>query len=220
LPTNRRFLAACLRHPEFRAGRALIPFLNEHADGLRAAMQEEEQQAAASFALAALLCHADPGERRLACPFPRPLRVRHRERLLALRVRELSGGALEVEQGGQSRIVKPPAVTSAPLDDNRWHVQAGALDLFLQDASFEPAAQGAGAAGLLELRAPFNGKVISVQALPGTVVSRGDTLLVLESMKLEHVLGASRSGVIKAVHVEPGQQAVTSQVLVTFEAAA
>ncbi|MEZ0306845.1 MAG: acetyl-CoA carboxylase biotin carboxyl carrier protein subunit, partial [Ramlibacter sp.] len=53
---------------------------------------------------------------------------------------------------------------------------------------------------------------------PGTTVARGDTLLVLESMKLEHALAASRDGVIKSVHVEAGQQAATSQVLVTFEA--
>jgi geranyl-CoA carboxylase alpha subunit len=45
-------------------------------------------------------------------------------------------------------------------------------------------------------------------------------LLVLESMKLEHVLSAARDGVVKAVHVEAGQQAATSQVLVTFEAPA
>ena len=36
-------------------------------------------------------------------------------------------------------------------------------------------------------------------------------------MKLEHALGASRSGVVKTVHVTPGQQAATSQLLVTFE---
>jgi geranyl-CoA carboxylase alpha subunit len=57
-----------------------------------------------------------------------------------------------------------------------------------------------------------------VKARPGESVARGDTLLVLESMKLEHVLGAARDGVVKAVHVEAGQQAATSQVLVTFEA--
>jgi len=51
-------------------------------------------------------------------------------------------------------------------------------------------------------------------------VARGDTLLVIESMKLEHSLAAQRDGVIKAIHVQPGQQAGAAQVLVTFEAAA
>ena len=103
------------------------------------------------------------------------------------------------------------------LADGSWHVQSGAIDLFFTDASFEPAGGGPGAAAANELRAPFNGKVIAIKAQPGTAVMRGETLLVLESMKLEHALAASRDGVIKSVHVEEGQQASTSQVLMTFE---
>jgi 3-methylcrotonyl-CoA carboxylase alpha subunit/geranyl-CoA carboxylase alpha subunit len=70
------------------------------------------------------------------------------------------------------------------------------------------------------LRAPFNGKVIAVKAQPGAKVARGDTLLVIESMKLEHSLAAASDAVVKSIHVQPGQQASVSQVLVTFEAAA
>ena len=57
-----------------------------------------------------------------------------------------------------------------------------------------------------------------MQAAAGRTVLKGDTLLVLESMKLEHALAAPRDGVVKSVLVEAGQQAVTSQVLVAFEA--
>jgi geranyl-CoA carboxylase alpha subunit len=39
-------------------------------------------------------------------------------------------------------------------------------------------------------------------------------------MKLGHSLAAARDGVVKSVHVAAGQQAATSQVLVTFEVAA
>jgi 3-methylcrotonyl-CoA carboxylase alpha subunit/geranyl-CoA carboxylase alpha subunit len=96
-------------------------------------------------------------------------------------------------------------------------VQLGAVDLFVQDASFEPAGRGDGA-GVDELRAPFNGKVIAVQAQAGRAVARGETLVVLESMKLEHALAAVRDGVIEIVQAVPGQQAATGQVLVTFRA--
>jgi geranyl-CoA carboxylase alpha subunit len=216
LPTNRRFLAACLRHPEFRAGDALITFLDRHAGELRQLIEKQEELAAVDAGLAALFGpQAGAGE--LPCPFTRPVRLRHRGRLLALQVREQSGGALEVEQGGQTRRVLPAAAACVRLDSGAYHMQAGAVDLVIEDASFEPAGNGCGAAAL-ELRAPFNGKVILVKAQPGAVVGRGDTLLVLESMKLEHALGAARDGVIKAVHVTAGQQAATSQLLVTFEA--
>jgi 3-methylcrotonyl-CoA carboxylase alpha subunit/geranyl-CoA carboxylase alpha subunit len=59
-----------------------------------------------------------------------------------------------------------------------------------------------------------------VKVQPGVTVARGETLLVIESMKLEHSLAAARDAVIKTIHVEPGQQAATSQVLVTFEPSA
>ncbi len=218
LPTNRRLLAACLRHPQFRAGHARIPFLAERGGELRALLEEQEQAAVIDCALAAVFASTRVFATGLPCPFPRPLRLRHRGRLLALQVRELAGGSLQVEQDGQMRTVRPANAAAVTVEHGCWHVQCGATDLFIEDASFQPAGNGASTAAANELRAPFNGKVIAVQAQPGTTVARGDTLLVLESMKLEHALGAVRAGVIKAVHVEPGQQAATSQLLVTFEA--
>jgi geranyl-CoA carboxylase alpha subunit len=219
LPTNRRFLAACLRHPRFRCGDARIPFLDQHADELREQLETQERLAAVDCALAAVYGSTAAAAGPLSCPFPRPLRLRHRGRFFALQVREHAGGALEVEQDAQSRRITPPQAACVRLDSGAWHVQWGAVDLVIEDVSFEPTGNAGGAAGANELRAPFNGKVISVKARPGTAVGRGDTLLVLESMKLEHALAASRDGVIKTVHVAAGQQAATSQVLVTFEVA-
>jgi geranyl-CoA carboxylase alpha subunit len=218
LPSNRRLLAACLRHPEFRAGRALIPFLHEHAGELRGQTEQQERLAVVDCALAALF-----GSTRLTvalpCPFPRPVRLRHRATLLALQVRERFDGRLEVEQEGAVRAMRQPQAARVRLDSGAWHVQCGAVDLVIEDASFEPPGSGSAVAAANELRAPFNGKVIAVKAKPGAAVGRGDTLLVLDSMKLEHVLCASRDAIVKAVHVTTGQQAATSQLLVTFEAA-
>jgi len=217
LPTNRRFLAACLRHPQFQSGDALIPFLDHHAGALRELIEKDEQRVAVDCALAVLFSAGAGRGGALACPFPRPLRLRHRGQVLALQVRE-QGGELQVEQEGRARTVTPPRVSCVQLDNGAWHLQSAGVDLVIEDASFEPAGNAGRASAGNELRAPFNGKVIAVKAQPGAAVARGDTLLVLESMKLEHALGASRDGVVKAVHVEAGQQAATSQILVTFEA--
>lgn len=218
LPTNRALLAACLRHPQFRGGQALIPFLAEQGAAIRAALRQTEQEAALVAGLAAV--YGRSGDVRLACPFPRPLRLRHRGDLLALRVIELGTGLLDVEDAaGVRTTLRPPNAATARLDDGRWHVQTGGVDLFVEDASFEAANAHGGASLAAELRAPFNGKVIAVQATGGSAVAQGDSLLVLESMKLEHVLAASRGAVVQAVHVEAGQQVATGQVLVTFGAA-
>ncbi|MEP6823664.1 MAG: biotin/lipoyl-containing protein, partial [Ramlibacter sp.] len=204
LPSNRRLLAACLRHPEFRAGRALVPFLARHGDALREVLQKEEQAMATGCALAALFPLKRAME--LVSPFERPVRLRHRGETTELRVREADG-------------VAAMAGPSVRLPDGRWHAQAGRVDLFFEDASFEPPGGAAGGAGGSELRAPFNGKVIAVQAEAGRTVLKGDTLLVLESMKLEHALSAPRAGVVQSVEVAAGQQVATSQVLVVFEVA-
>jgi geranyl-CoA carboxylase alpha subunit len=219
LPTNRRMLAACLRDDVFRAGDALIPFLDRRGDALRAQLAAEDGELAVAAALAAMYGQVQAGPRGLATPFFRPVRFRCRGELRSLGVRERRDGALDVEHEGVVRQVVPPPSACVRVGERAWHVQAGAVDLVIEDASCEPAA-GAAAGAANELRAPFNGKVIAVKARAGETVARGDTLLVLESMKLEHVLGAARDGVVKAVHVEAGQQAATSQVLVTFEAPA
>lgn len=222
LPTNRAFLAACLGHPVFWAGDALIPFLADHGDGLRASLKKAQEDALVPLALAALF----PGAAGLPCPFPKPLRLRHRGQVLDLRVREQGQGRFEVQIGGQTQQVvmaDSGDATAVRLKDavgqaaRRWHVQACGVDLFLDDASFEAAAAG-GAAASQELRALFNGKVIAVHAVPGQAVRRGDTLLVIESMKLEHAINAPHNAVLAAVMVEIGQQTSPGQVLLGFEA--
>jgi 3-methylcrotonyl-CoA carboxylase alpha subunit/geranyl-CoA carboxylase alpha subunit len=208
LPTNRAFLAACLRHPRFQAGHALIPFLAEEGDAIREVLQKKELLALVSIGPAALFIHENgsrPAAGVLPCSFPRPVRLRHREVLTDVAVSGVPAmpqGALAVRVGSQ-----------------RWHVQQGGVDLFVEDASFEAAADAAGTLAAHELHAPFNGKVLAVKAAPGMVVRKGDTLLVIESMKLEHSLAATRDATVKAVLVEPGQQAATLQLLLTFETA-
>lgn len=235
LPTNRAFLAACLGHPVFRAGDALIPFLAKHGAALRTGLRKAQEDAFAPLGLAALFPGAGTD---LPCPFPKPLRLRHGDQVLDLRVREAGRGRLEIEAGGrtspaamaagegattvqiggtQRRVVAMRLQDAVGQAASRWHVQADGVDLFIEDASFDAAAAGAAAASR-ELRAAFNGKVIAVHAVPGQAVQRGDTLLVIESMKLEHAVNAPHDAVLAAVMVEPGQQAAPGQVLLRFEA--
>jgi 3-methylcrotonyl-CoA carboxylase alpha subunit/geranyl-CoA carboxylase alpha subunit len=203
LPTNRRLLAACLRHPQFVEGKALIPFLAEQGDALREALRQEEAAHAPRLGLTAL--YRDGATAALASPCERPLRLRHRGAVLVQRVRDTDLPAL-------------PRAVVAELAPGRWHVQSGAVDLVIEDASFDPPAGAAGSGGATELRAPFNGKVIAVRVQAGASVARGDPLLVIESMKLEHVLAAPCDALVQSVLAEPGQQAATGQVLLRFGA--
>jgi geranyl-CoA carboxylase alpha subunit len=234
LPTNRAFLAACLAHPVFRAGQALIPFLAEHGGEIRATLQEQQTQVLLPAALGLHFQSSAGAAQALPCPFGKALRVLHGEQVLAITVTETGAGALEVLSGAQQHTAAcvrgsdgrmrvtadglSHSVQACRVADGRWHVQVGATDVWLKDVSFEPAAGVASSSPATELRAPFNGKVIAVKVSAGESVKRGDTLLVIESMKLEHAVCATRDAVVAAISVEPGQQTAPGQLLLRFEA--
>jgi biotin carboxyl carrier protein len=75
-----------------------------------------------------------------------------------------------------------------------------------------PAEAGAGA-----VLAIMPGKIIRVMAEPGQEVQEGESVCVLEAMKMENELHARRSGTVRAVHVKPGDDVEKGQVLVEIE---
>ncbi len=68
-----------------------------------------------------------------------------------------------------------------------------------------------------EARAPMPGTVVAVQARAGDAIERGHALVVIESMKLETTVSAWRDGVVREVHVAPGQTFERDALLVTLE---
>ena len=81
----------------------------------------------------------------------------------------------------------------------------------------DPLAVAAAQAGGDEIRAPMPGLVKHLGAAPGRRVARGDLLLVLEAMKMEHPLTAPRDGVVGAVHVALGAQVEDGALLLALE---
>lgn len=64
-----------------------------------------------------------------------------------------------------------------------------------------------------EIRAPMPGLVLQILVGPGEEVKRGDTLLILEAMKMENVIKSPGDGLIGQVSVEKGQPVDKGQVL-------
>jgi acetyl/propionyl-CoA carboxylase alpha subunit len=83
-------------------------------------------------------------------------------------------------------------------------------------ASAAAAAQGTGP---LELVAPMPGQVLSIVSARGTSVEAGDTVVILEAMKMEHAVTTSRAGVVTDVHVKQGDQVTRGQRLAVVEPA-
>ena len=67
------------------------------------------------------------------------------------------------------------------------------------------------------LRSPLPGTVVEILEKTGQQVKEGDTLVVLEAMKMNNNLTAERDGVVKAILVEEGEAVKKNTPLVTFE---
>ena len=68
------------------------------------------------------------------------------------------------------------------------------------------------------LTAPMPGRIIDIAVVAGTAVRRGDKLLVLEAMKMEHTIRAPAAGTVAALHVTVGEQVAEGLDLITFDA--
>ncbi len=235
LTTNRAFLIHCLQDARFRRGEALISFLADHGDELRAALLEQERSRHERHAVA--LVHPAVA-RSLPCGLAAPLRLTHREETMAVSVRstaeglELAGesarliavsamddGSVQCTEAGLTRRARAVAAPGpGPGATQRWHAQADGIDWWFDDVSFEPEVDAAGSQAVTELRAPFNGRVVLVRARQGQALAADEPAVVIESMKLEHNLSPRAAVVVAEVLVEEGQQVSPGQVLLRFAA--
>jgi biotin carboxyl carrier protein len=63
----------------------------------------------------------------------------------------------------------------------------------------------------------MNGVIVGVLAKPGDRIARGQRVIVLEAMKMQHDIGAARDGTVDKVLVKPGDQVATRQLLVELK---
>lgn len=67
-----------------------------------------------------------------------------------------------------------------------------------------------------ELKAPMPGLIVGVSVAPGDTVQKGDSLLILEAMKMENNLKAPGEGTVKAIRIAKGDRVEKGQVLIEF----
>jgi len=67
------------------------------------------------------------------------------------------------------------------------------------------------------VRSPLPGKIIDLRVKVGDSVSKGQALLVLEAMKMEHTLAAPADGTVKSVRYAVGEQVTEGTELIEFE---
>jgi acetyl-CoA/propionyl-CoA carboxylase biotin carboxyl carrier protein len=240
--TNTTFLRALIADPDVRAGRLDTGLVGRRLDELTAApVPDDLLVAAAVHALLELEPAGSvvdpfdvPGGWRVGEPAwvswqmavsgadPVPVRVRGRAADAVCQVGDgpqvrcsgaLSGGRLTVTADGLTRgyaVARDGEVLWLGRDGSAWAVR----ELAPLDAA---AAAEEGAGG--PVRSPMPGTVTVVETTEGAAVSAGDRLLVVEAMKMEHVLTAPVDGVVRNLRAVPGGTVARDDVLLVVEPA-
>jgi 3-methylcrotonyl-CoA carboxylase alpha subunit len=103
----------------------------------------------------------------------------------------------------------------AVRDGSQWHVfcNGGYRRLALKADLQAPEDAAAGGS----LAAPMPGKVIQVMVEAGARVKKGQPLLILEAMKMEHTITAPADGMVKEINFAAGEQVLEGAELITLE---
>ncbi|MGQ7958281.1 acetyl-CoA carboxylase biotin carboxylase subunit [Pseudomonas sp. SP16.1] len=241
---NQRFLANLLAHPDFTAGNATTAFIAEHFTGdpslaPQPPHSEELALAAALLFQRSASARAHQGELagwRSAGSVPWRFVLRLGDQRLGVALQVLEPGSqprLQVELGERSlelRLLSHDGRWAVvELDGVRrrlaYHLDGDCIRLFghagnleLHDVTHAPTSAG-NAAACGSVKAPMDGAIVEVLVAEGATVAKGQLLLVLEAMKMEHLLKAGVDGVIRRVGVSRGDQVKSRQLLVEIEAA-
>ncbi|MFC9091510.1 acetyl-CoA carboxylase biotin carboxylase subunit [Streptomyces sp. NPDC057072] len=214
--TNAGFLRRLLAHPAVVAGELDTGLVEREVDGLvPTEVPEEVYEAAAAVRLDALRPHGegwtDPfsvpsgwrlgGEPR---PVTFPLRVYEPVEYAPRGAHAVTGDRVSVVLDGV-RHTFHRAADWLGRDGDAWHVR-----------DHDPVAAsltGAARSGTDSLTAPMPGTVTVVKVAVGDEVTAGQSLLVVEAMKMEHVISAPHAGTVAELDVTPGTTVAMDQVL-------
>jgi geranyl-CoA carboxylase alpha subunit len=237
LPTNRAFLARVLAHPAFARGEVSTAFLAQHFDD---AAQVQPPAPLALQALAAVALVAVP-----AHPLPALWQGWTSTALTVQQVPMLIGAARPVwtlegrgrqwtATQGEQRVVfddfqahgphgVQALIAGVPLRAH-WHrlgtqfwLQAGLDELHGEDLRLQPTSRQQGPSSGAVL-APMHGRVVRIEVEPGQTVEVGQTLLVMEAMKMEHRLAAPCAGRVVQLQVTLGEQVAARRLLAQIDA--
>jgi 3-methylcrotonyl-CoA carboxylase alpha subunit len=243
--TNAALLKALCSHKAFVGGEIDTGFIERHRDELFAKPAPADDRAIAVATLARVAewtsASDDPWDQkngfRLLDIGHDEVRWKDGERDVSVLVRRRRDGLLELDLAGGTMDASVQR-----LADDRLSIRLGG-DAFTAAAVRQRTSDGidyvlfadgtsrrlrlvdpldvtqyeAVASADASVRSPLPGKIIDLRVKAGDTVSKGQPLLVLEAMKMEHTLTAPADGKIKSVRYAVGEQVAEGADLVEFE---
>ena len=235
LITNRSLLRAILTDAEFEAGRVHTALLNDRIDAWTASVADPSSAAVAAAVASAVhaaqtspvLSRIPTGYRNLPSqPRVRRFTLEGRDDELAVSYVNRRGafiveGHSVVEAGTRSVTLETTAGVRSRYDVT---ISATAVDVDGPEGSFSfvPVPRFIDPADVVaegSLLAPMPAAVTQVAVEAGQTVQKGDVIVVLEAMKMQHTITAPSDGVVAELDVSVGQQVESGAVLAVIETA-
>ncbi|WP_369144371.1 biotin carboxylase N-terminal domain-containing protein [Streptomyces sp. R44] len=219
VPTNAGFLRRLLAHPDVVSGAMDTGLVERDAESLvPQGVPDEVYAAAAAVRLAGLAPAPRDG---WTDPFdvPSGWRLGGAPKPLAFPFRVPGLEPVTAEAPAGSRVtatevtVTVDGITHAFRRAGEWLGRDGDSWHVLDHDPVEAALSGARHGGADTLAAPMPGTVTVVKVAVGDEVEAGQSLLVVEAMKMEHVISAPHAGTVTELDVTPGTTVAMDQIL-------
>jgi 3-methylcrotonyl-CoA carboxylase alpha subunit len=223
--TNAAFLARALSHPDFLAGDIDTSFIANHEGSLISSGQPSSE-VIGSAAMAVL--HDEMGDaesvqlwRYESRRKPQPFAGSVWRSLAGFRLAGPPSIRIALTRDGETFVVERPVEKAAMLstivkDDRVLVTDMGESFLFAR-TRVSGAAGGTAADGAI--LSPMPGRIIAVDVTAGDAVIKGQKLVTLEAMKMEHSLTAPFDGTVAELDAEAGRQVSEGALLVRIDKA-
>jgi 3-methylcrotonyl-CoA carboxylase alpha subunit len=222
--TNAGFLARALTHPEFRSGEVDTGFIGRHELEL---VGSGEPSAAIVESAAMAVLHDEMGDadavqlwRYESRGEPQPYPGSVWRSLAGFRLAAPARFHIAVSSGGSDYVLdrpvqKPTKLSTIINGDEVLVADMGQAFVFKRKRT-DGSAHGPASSGTI--LSPMPGKIIAVEVTQGQTVTKGQKLLTLEAMKMEHSLTAPFDGVVVELNAVAGAQVQVEALLVRVEA--
>lgn len=227
--SNKQFLLNLLAHPIVQAGAADTGFISEHFQ--HDASMQPEQVGLDDLAIAALLLsQSDQPQYQGGLVLKRPLRVAAAGQVFDLLLQQQQQ-TLWVEHAEHKQSIQSIAMGEDhliylqngvrrqlhyALHDGQLYFDAGQGQIVVENLN-HAIVNSTELAGDGRIRAPMDGAVIEVLVNVGEQVVKGQTLCILEAMKIQQQVKADIDGVVGAVMTRAGTQVKKRQILCELE---
>ncbi len=235
--TNRDFLVECLRSKDFHKGNTTSDFISI-AKPKRSIELKGTELEQAGIAAALWL----QGENRKNTPIlsgiqsgwtnsrlpKQKINFQYNSEELSILYKSNRDGSFEINKGINAKIIEwNNSGIDIEIDDKRFFSKVTRKDanlivhgpwgdiLFKIMPRFKSVSQEVQDGGLI---APMPGKVIDLKVKVGSKIKKGDTLVILEAMKMEHTVKATEDGVIDELFISNHDQVENGALLMVIKA--